>query len=143
MTSQSPHPLAPAFAGHDHSAMRAAQRFSRRLFIGGSVGAAAAMATTPFWLSSDTLAADARPRPIRGGLAGPDVVRVELADGVYEQASITDFDGVAGIAHMTGFGTHTINGVAAQVGYDCDMRFMDGLYVALDGTTRRGSFTFL
>jgi hypothetical protein len=35
------------------------------------------------------------------------------------------------------------NGVPVAMGIDTDMRFQDGLYVGVDGKTRRGTFGFI
>jgi hypothetical protein len=58
----------------------------------------------------------------------------------FEMSTITDFRGVVAAADIQGKargsdGTH--------YEFDADMRFMRGVYVARDGSTRRGGFGFI
>jgi len=50
---------------------------------------------------------------------------------------ITDFNGVVAAADVQGTAN---NGTYF---FDCDMRFMDGLYAGEDGKLRQGSFGFV
>ena len=55
-------------------------------------------------------------------------------------ATITDFKGVVGGSETRG----TAQGSdGTSYTFDCDMRFMEGLYVGLDGRPHLGSFGFI
>ena len=132
--------------GHDHFWERA---ITRRSLFGGTAGAVAAATVGP---SATVLADGADPKPIPGGglvasvtgvPGGPEPFHVYAPNAVDEPASITDFDGVTGWAHHVGTGTGTVAGVATPMTFDTDMRFQDGLYVGVDGRTRRGTFGFI
>ena len=92
--------------------------------------------------------ATAAPRPIPGGfsLAANDYVPSGadfhfLLPGIgFEMSTITDFDGVVGGSETRG----TARGSdGTSYSFDCDMRFMQGLYVGLDGRRHFGSFGFI
>jgi hypothetical protein len=90
----------------------------------------------------------AAPRPIPGGFRLSDFTPVAtgadlhfLLPGIrFEMSTITDFVGVVGgsetrgTAHGSDGSTHV---------FDCDMRFMQGVYVGLDGRPHIGSFGFI
>jgi hypothetical protein len=58
----------------------------------------------------------------------------------FEMSTITDFHGVVGAAEIQG----TAKGSdGTTYTFDADMRFMQGLYVGMDGRLRRGSFGFV
>lgn len=84
------------------------------------------------------------PRPIPGGFDGnfnpvpsdPFIHVLPPAVG-FEMSTITDFNGVVGAAEIQG----TANG--GQYNFDADMRFMQGLYVGMDGKLRQGAFGFI
>jgi hypothetical protein len=88
------------------------------------------------------------PRPIPGGFKLPKFSIVPtgadlhiLPPGIgFEMSTITDFNGVIGAAETRGR-AHGSNG--RHYSFDCDMRFMRGVYVGLDGRTRNGSFGFI
>jgi hypothetical protein len=93
----------------------------------------------------------AGPRPIPGGFlidanfnfsvvpANPTIHVAPPAIG-FEMSTITDFRGSVGAAEIQG----TAHGSDhTTFGFDADMRFMEGLYVATDGRLRRGSFGFV
>jgi hypothetical protein len=105
------------------------------VFAGASLGAAPAIA-------GDDRERDARPRPIPGGIQpggpGTEVFHVFLP-GAGDPSTITDFDGVIGIADVQGVGT----GANSQSHFDADMRFMRGRYVGVDGHRRQGTFGFV
>jgi hypothetical protein len=86
----------------------------------------------------------AAPRPIPGGFVGPGgkFFHIEGAPGT-EPSSITDFNGVVGIAVVDG--TWTSNGPVqtAPLSFDTDMRFMDGEYIGVDGKHYQGSFALI
>jgi hypothetical protein len=92
--------------------------------------------------------AAAAPRPIPGGLALPDFTPVPSDPFVHvlspsvgsEMSTITDFNGVIGASETQG----TAQGSdGTPYSFDCDMRFMRGVYVGLDGRMHNGSFGFI
>jgi hypothetical protein len=58
-----------------------------------------------------------------------------------EPSTITDFNGFVGIAFIQGTGRDTTTNEALL--FDVDMRFMDGLYVGVDGKHHQGTFGFI
>jgi hypothetical protein len=90
----------------------------------------------------------AAPRPIPGGLSlttfefvptGADLHFFGPGIGM-EMSTITDFNGVVGGSETRGT-AHGSDGI--QYDFDCDMRFMRGVYVGLDGRLHGGSFGFI
>jgi hypothetical protein len=90
---------------------------------------------------------DSSPRPIPGGFA-PDF-SVVPSDPTYhaawpyvgfEMSTITDFNGVIAAGEVQGTATGSDG---SSLWFDCDMRFMRGVYVAMDGHIRDGSFGFV
>jgi len=65
--------------------------------------------------------------------------------GFFEPISITDFQGVAGVAHVTGTGTgiDTTTGTTTRLNFDADMRVMRGFFVGKDGSLHAGAFGFI
>jgi hypothetical protein len=57
-----------------------------------------------------------------------------------EMSTITDFDGVIAAGEMQGT-AHVSDGSAYS--FDCDMRFMRGSYIGMDGRRREGAFGFV
>jgi hypothetical protein len=124
--------------GHRHSPSRrqfltAGAGLGAAGFLGGQViGAGPALAAGP--------AGD--PRPIPGGIQpfgpGTEVFHV-FPPGAGEPSTITDFNGFAGVAHITGTGAGANSGLS----FDVDNRFMTGEYVAVDGRHFNASFGFL
>jgi hypothetical protein len=149
--------------GHTHSV-------SRRGFIHAAAGATA-LALSP-GLSLRALAHDddkhnrtlPAPKPIPGGLnlgqvaglappydfihvfpAGAENITLPFTGGTLqgldvEPSTLTDFQGVSAVAYHVGEAKgsdgHTYN-------LETDMRVMQGKYVAVDGTTRHGSFALI
>ncbi|MGN6870821.1 MAG: hypothetical protein ACTHMY_20705 [Solirubrobacteraceae bacterium] len=123
--------------------------FSRRQLLqrgAGAVGGIAALgALGP---SAAFASGTAAPRPIPGGLRLSDFSFVPsdadfhfLLPGItFEMSTITDFAGVVGGSETRG--TAHGNDGSTHV-FDCDMRFMEGLYVGLDGRQHIGSFGFI
>ena len=60
-------------------------------------------------------------------------------------ATITDFNGVVGLAYVGGHGTHhdLVNGQTSSLYWECDMRFMVGEYVGQNGHHHHGTFGFI
>lgn len=123
--------------------------FSRRQLLRRSAVALGGLTATGLVDPSSVFASTtAAPRPIPGGLRLSDFSFVSsgadfhfLLPGIgFEMSTITDFVGVVGgsetrgTAHGTDGSTHV---------FDCDMRFMQGLYVGLDGRQHIGSFGFI
>ncbi|HEX5415349.1 MAG TPA: twin-arginine translocation signal domain-containing protein [Chloroflexota bacterium] len=122
---------------------------NRRRFLQRAVGAAGLAVTSSLWLPSLSYAAESSPRPISGGFQplgpGTELFHVYLGEGV-ENSTITDFDGVIGVAVVggTGTGTNTRTGATSRLIFDgTDMRFMQGTYVGADGKQHQGSFGFV
>jgi hypothetical protein len=118
---------------------------SRRRFLRSGVAAAGALAGVGLLNAGPAFGADgAEPRPIPGGFdaSGNPVgtgaaLHVQPPGVGFEMSTITDFNGVIAAADVQG----TANNGAYF--FDCDMRFMDGLYVGTDGKLRQGSFGFV
>jgi hypothetical protein len=90
---------------------------------------------------------DPSPRPIPGGFA-PDFSVVPSDPFLhaawpavgFEMSTITDFNGVIAAAEVQG----TAQGSdGSKYWFDCDMRFMEGVYVSMDGRLREASFGFV
>jgi hypothetical protein len=58
----------------------------------------------------------------------------------FEMSSITDFNGVIGASETQGSAQGSDGSTYA---FDCDMRFMRGVYVGLDGRKHNSSFGFI
>jgi hypothetical protein len=89
------------------------------------------------------------PRPIPGGVQpfgpGTEVFHVFLPGPGAEPSTITDFHGNVALANVdgTGTGTDTTTGNTTSLLFDVDMRFMQGTFIATDGNTHKGTFTFI
>jgi hypothetical protein len=126
----------------------AAVRFSRRQVL--QRGAAALSGVAGLGLLDPGLvlgSAFAAPRPIPGGfdhnfnIVPSGAVFHVIPPGIgFEMSSITDFNGVIGGSQTRGT-AHGSDGSAYS--FDCDMRFMRGVYVGLDGRLHNGSFGFI
>jgi hypothetical protein len=90
----------------------------------------------------------AAPRPIPGGFTLPDFSIVPTGADLHllspsvglEMSTITDFNGVIGGSETQG----TAEGSdGTPYSFDCDMRFMRGVYIGLDGRVHNGSFGFI
>jgi hypothetical protein len=126
----------------------AATTFSRRQLLGRSAVALGGVTAMGLLDPSSVLASTAAPRPIPGGLdlatfgfvpTGADVHFLLPGIG-FEMATITDFQGVVGGSETRGT-AHGSDG--SSYTFDCDMRFMEGLYVGLDDRPHIGSFGFI
>jgi len=145
--------------GHDHFWQRA---LSRRKFLSTAALAGGAVMTSPLWaarLAEAAAFAEADPRFIPGGTKLPsppfpatpfhfffptDGVpgAVTVASGHGDPSTITDFDGMVGVADV-GFngGTSVLDG--QRLVWKADVRFMKGTYVGTEGDTRTGAFAFI
>jgi hypothetical protein len=133
-------------AGHPHLLQHV---LGRRKLMRGAVATAGLAISSGLWMPTLALAREdpnraVPPRPIPQTLPGtPFHV---LLDPNNENATITDFDGVIGVARIQGTGTQlntTTNVATSGLLYDADMRFMQGKYVGVDGQQHRGTFGFL
>jgi hypothetical protein len=124
---------------------------SRGQFIAAAAGAAGAALSAPLWLPAQAQAAKASgvlAKPIPGGnqFALPQSTEVFHVFGPQEGdelSTITDFNGAIGAAHLSGPVTRTLSdGTTTTLYSDYDMRFMQGLYVGVDGKHHQGTFSF-
>jgi len=137
----------PVFAGY----------ISRRAFVRTTSGAIAAGAAYGSGLLRPTLALAAAsddPLPIPGGsplLGGGFHIYGPTPDGSFdpidaEPSSITNFNGVVGLAYINGSVTRTkiSTGERAELPFIAsDMRFMQGVYRGVDGKPRQGTFVLI
>ena len=128
-----------------------AGRLSRRRLLGTSIGLALGSTALRSGLEHSPANAAAPPLPIPGGLTfgSPQVFHVhapgfEPIDA--EPITITDFDGVVGLAYISGTCTRTnlaTNETTSLWFVSNDMRFMQGKYRAANGTVHKGTFAFI
>ena len=88
------------------------------------------------------------PKHIPGGLRifgpGTRVFHLCPRGAGNEPITITDFDGVVGIATIKGSGTaENGKGEKSTRPFDVDMRFMKGRYIGRDGQEHEGTFGFI
>lgn len=110
--------------------------------LGGIAGAGLVDPSSAFARASPA------PRPIPGGLELTNFTYVPrradlhfLPPGIgFEMSTITDFAGVVGGSETRGT-AHGSDG--AVYNFDCDVRFMQGLYVGFDRRPHVGSFGFI
>ena len=123
--------------------------FSRRQLLQRSAGALGGIAALGALDPSAAFASrTAAPQPIPGGFRLSDLSFVPsgadfhfLPPGIgFEMSTITDFVGVVGGSETRGT-AHGSDG--STYSFDCDMRFMQGLYVGLDRRLHVGSFGFI
>ena len=87
------------------------------------------------------------PKPIPGGF-GSDFSLQPIDPFVHvlppvvglEMSTITDFNGVVAAAEVQGY-AHGSDG--SDYWFDCDMRFMSGVYIDDNGRTREHAFGFV
>lgn len=139
------------YHGHAHFWERA---LSRGQFFAAAAGAAGAALSAPLWLPGRAQAAPASgvlAIPIPGGITGsqfgvPQSTELFHVFGPQEGdecSTITDFNGVIAAAHLQGPTIRTLADGSTTTQYcDYDMRFMQGLYVGVDGKHHQGTFSF-
>jgi hypothetical protein len=123
----------------------AGRTFSRRQVLERSAVALGGVAGLGLLNPSSVFgSATAAPRPIPGGfdldfnlVPNDAVFHLSLPSLEFEMSTITDFNGVIGGSETQG----TANDGAYS--FDCDMRFMRGAYVGVDGRMHHGSFGFI
>jgi hypothetical protein len=132
--------------GHRHFWSRAV---SRRQFLGTTAAATGAAATAPLWMPALAQAAEfssVDPKPIPETLFGAATpFHIQLPGPDTELSAISDFNGVLGVAAVsgTGTGTNTDTGTSNPLVFDADMRFMQGQYIGMDGQNHEGTFVFV
>jgi hypothetical protein len=130
---------------------------SRRRFLkttGATVAAGAAIGSQLLRPSTVHAAGD-DPLPLPGGSLGPfhvfapyrlDDPNLQLDPPDAEPATITNFDGVVGLAYLDGTVTRTTISTGQSVDLPfvfSDMRFMKGVYRGVDGRPRQGTFALI
>jgi hypothetical protein len=130
----------------------AATRLSRRqLLRSGAVavgGVAGLGVLDPSPVLGSLRSRTAAPRPIPGGLSLTTFEFVPTGADLHffgpgiamEMSTITDFNGVLGGSETRGT-AHGSDGTTYS--FDCDMRFMQGVYIGRDGRLHGGSFGFI
>jgi hypothetical protein len=120
---------------------------SRRAFIRTAAGATGVALTSRMWSPGLAWAkASTEPSPIPGG--------TDLPFGFFhfffpghkgEPSTITDFNGFVAVADVegTGVGTDPDTGEPIPLVFGVDNRFMEGEYVAVDGSHHQGLFAFI
>ena len=141
--------------GHQHFWQRA---MARRQFLRTTAGMTALAVGAGLW--SPAAASDdshkhgaVAPNPIPLGLQLGNLVG-HPSDQLFhiyfpvfgnEVSTITDFNGYVAAAEVQGVGTgtNTDDGTTSRLTFDADMRFMQGLYVGVDGKPHHGTFGFV
>jgi len=147
VAAPAPHPMNPR--GHAHFAQRAA--LSRRAFLGMTAAASGmffgSLAAPPAaWAARK---GSSTPKPIPGGIQplgpGTETFHIFLPAPGFEPSTITDFNGVVGVANVGGKGTQTdtTTNTSKILPFDADVRFMRGVYVGEDGRVHRNAFVFV
>jgi hypothetical protein len=121
---------------------------TRRQALERGAFAAGAVAGLGLWKAVPALAGGGpQPRPIPGGFdenfnlvpKDPFIHVLPPAFGI-EPSTITDFHGVIAAGEVQG---RARGSDGSHHSFDCDMRFMRGEYVGMDGRRRTGSFGFV
>jgi len=130
------------------------RRVSRREFVVTTTGTLAAVLGVGLGNPQPAYGSEmggSAPKPIPGGFKPPFTERFihhyipPMVDGGRDPAQIIDFNGIVGVAQITGTGTGTDKrtGATSQLLFEIDNRFMKGAYVGLDGRQYSGTFGFL
>lgn len=143
-------------AGHDHFWERA---LSRRQMLGGAAGVAALAAASRLslpGLASANALVTAEPGPIPGGTMidglgtfhfffptspNPAGSHDTIENGRGDPSLITDFRGSIGVGDWSGGTGKDQHGT--PLFWAADVRFMDGEFIALNGSRGRAAFAFL
>ena len=137
------------YVGHTHFWERA--MLSRRQFMTAAAATTGVVLGSGPWMPGMVQAWGNAPKPIPGDFQpfgpGTTVFHVDaLSPGPNaENSTIFDFHGAIGAAIIdgTGRGTNTKTGVTTSLTFDTDMRFMQGVYIGLDGEKHSGTFSFI
>jgi hypothetical protein len=125
--------------GHAHFAERAV---SRRHFLARTALAGGAAATASLWapaLAAASAVSGGTPTPIPETLDGtPFHLQLPAADT--ELSLINNFNGVVGVADISGVGT---GDGGSNLTYEVDLRFMSGRFIGTDGHLHQGTFGFV
>lgn len=136
--------------GHRHVSRRQALAM-----LGGTAGAIALGELGGHAHAARAATEDRRPRPIplEWPTAGSGwhfqfndhTTAGDKSTPIFEQSSITDFDGIICSTHMQGTGTGTDRTTSATMPlvFDADIRFMEGTYVGMDGQRYQDTFGFI
>jgi hypothetical protein len=122
---------------------------SRRQFMRTAAGATGVVLASGLWMPGIALADHAAPKPIPGGIQpfgpGTEVFHVFPIAAGAEPSTITDFHGSIAAAEIQGTGTatDTSTGTTSSLTFDVDNRFMQGVYIGVDGKKHQGTFGFI
>ncbi|MDQ6877712.1 MAG: twin-arginine translocation signal domain-containing protein [Candidatus Dormibacteraeota bacterium] len=136
-------PEPEGYVGHTHFWERA---LTRRQFIGTSAVVGGAAITAPLW---PTVLVEAGtmvdPRPIPQVIAPGAPFHVQFLGTNAEPSTITDFKGIVGGVDLlgSGVGTDTTTGLETHLFTAIDNRFMQGVYVGVDGKRHHATFGFV
>ncbi len=126
------------YVGHQHYWQRSMSRRGALRYgaaAGAGVLASAILPAGASWAAGTPAMA----RPIPGVFPGTPL-HVQLPGPGVELSTITDFDGVLGVADLDGVGRGTDG---PGLTFNVDMRFMQGRFVATDGQVHQGTFGFI
>ena len=134
------------YVGHTHFWERA--MLSRRRFMRTAAGATGVVLASGLWMPGRALADNPAPKPIPGGFEafGKFFHLDPSSPGPgAENSTIFDFHGSIGAAIVdgTGIGTNTDTGTTSSLLFDTDMRFMQGVYIGIDGERHTGTFILI
>jgi hypothetical protein len=136
-----------AYAGHAHFWNRALSRrqfFQTTAGITGLVLGASLLPPLAPVLFASHGGSTVLPNPIPGGFtAFGHLFHFFLPASGAEPSTITDFNGIVGVANVGGTGTGTDSGVSSSLIFDADCRFMSGAYVGVDGKVHHGAAAFV
>jgi hypothetical protein len=143
--------LGPPGAGHRHvgHAHFWERALSRGQFLRTAAGVGGAALSSGLWMPSLAQAAKpvpAAPNPIPGTtvfIPGTPAFHVNAPGPGVEVATITDFNGIVGVAHVTGTGMGMDASGMSALTFDADMRFQQGLYRGVDGHNYQATFGFI
>jgi hypothetical protein len=116
---------------------------TRGTFIRSTAGATGVALSSGLWMPALAHADNfggVLPKPIPQTLDGSPFHVQLIAPGV-EPSTITDFNGFIGGAEIQGNATDMLT--REPLLFDADMRFMDGVYIGVDGRTHQGTFGFV
>jgi hypothetical protein len=144
---RAPQPSSPGagrpYVGHRHFWQRALSR--RQVILSAASGSALVAGAG---LLAPRLAFAARPTsavapvPIVGTIF-PDAPFHIMFPSADEPSAIGNFNGFVGAVELQGTGTGRQGGTSETLLFDADMRFMQGVYVGVDGNTHQGTFGFV